>query len=120
MQKYERGATRVVASRLVEIARVLDVPIGFFYDDIDPVKAPASAGFTESAATMSGDDLLTQPETIELIAAYYEIAETRLRQCLFELAKALSESGSDRTAGAAALAAGAGAGSRRNRRGPRT
>lgn len=34
IQKYERGANRVGASRLYDLARVLDVPIGFFFDDM--------------------------------------------------------------------------------------
>nr|WP_294916007.1 helix-turn-helix domain-containing protein [uncultured Neokomagataea sp.] len=32
VQKYERGANRVSASRLFELAQALDVPVGFFYD----------------------------------------------------------------------------------------
>src|SRR5438128_11661662 len=30
VQKYERGASRIGASRLYELSRVLDVPISFF------------------------------------------------------------------------------------------
>src|SRR5579872_1601759 len=32
VQKYERGANRVGASRLFELSRVLDVPVSFFFD----------------------------------------------------------------------------------------
>src|ERR1700740_48526 len=49
VQKYERGAKRSGASRLLEIARVLDVPVAFFYDDVDPVRAPPIPdGFVEA------------------------------------------------------------------------
>jgi transcriptional regulator with XRE-family HTH domain len=34
VQKYELGANRVGASRLFEIARVLDVPIDYFFNDM--------------------------------------------------------------------------------------
>ena len=34
VQKYERGANRVGASRLWKIAEVLDVPIGFFFEGL--------------------------------------------------------------------------------------
>jgi transcriptional regulator with XRE-family HTH domain len=89
VQKYERGANRVGASRLLEIAQVLSVPITFFYDDVDPVRAPAiPEGFAE--ASTEGDPL-QQTETVELIAAYYEIADTKIRRRLFELAKALAD-----------------------------
>src|SRR5213592_3191219 len=51
VQKYERGANRIGASRLHELSRVLDVPVAFFFDDMDPVRAPAiPAGFAEPAA----------------------------------------------------------------------
>src|SRR5690242_11474251 len=36
VQKYERGVNRVGASRLFDLSRVLDVPIGFFFDDMPP------------------------------------------------------------------------------------
>src|SRR5580692_2630680 len=49
VQKYERGTNRVGASRLLELSRVLDVPVSFFYDQTDPVRAPAiPAGFAET------------------------------------------------------------------------
>src|SRR6266480_1858410 len=51
VQKYERGANRIGASRLPDLSQVLDVPVSFFFDDIDPVKAAAiPAGFAEPAA----------------------------------------------------------------------
>jgi transcriptional regulator with XRE-family HTH domain len=36
VQKYERGVNRIGASRLFDLSRVLDVPIGFFFDDMPP------------------------------------------------------------------------------------
>ena len=35
VQKYERGANRIGASRLFDLSRVLDVPIAYFYDAMD-------------------------------------------------------------------------------------
>src|ERR671928_1129093 len=57
VQKYERGANRIGASRLHELSRVLDVPISFFFDDTDPVRAPAMEGFTEPATDDFKSDL---------------------------------------------------------------
>src|SRR5512147_1895392 len=34
IQKYERGANRIGASRLFEFSRILDVPVSFFFDDM--------------------------------------------------------------------------------------
>src|SRR6186997_1732132 len=50
VQKYERGANRIGASRLWDLSRVLDCPVSFFFDDMDPVRAPAMGGFAEPPA----------------------------------------------------------------------
>src|ERR671916_2789461 len=70
VQKYERGANRIGASRLYELSRVLDVPVSFFFDDTDPVRAPAMGAFAEPAAADFEADPLHKEETIELVRAY--------------------------------------------------
>jgi transcriptional regulator with XRE-family HTH domain len=90
VQKYERGANRIGASRLLEIARVLDVPVAFFYDDVDPVRAPPiPEGFVE--APNAEEDPLRSEESIELVASYYAIRSDMVRRRLFQLVKSLWE-----------------------------
>ena len=36
VQKYEKGSNRVGASRLLQIASALEVPIGFFFEGLPP------------------------------------------------------------------------------------
>lgn len=90
VQKYERGANRVSASRLLELARLLEVPIAFFYDDVDPIYAPS---VLPAADGIEGDDsendLLRQDEAVELVNSYYAIREEQTRRRVFELAKTL-------------------------------
>ena len=94
VQKYERGANRIGASRLHELSRVLDVPVSFFFDDMDPVRAPAiPGGFAEPPAEAFQSDPLRQRETVELVEAYYTIDDAAVRRRLFELAKALAAEG---------------------------
>ena len=38
VQKYEKGVNRVGAARLQQIATALDVPVTFFFDDVDAGK----------------------------------------------------------------------------------
>ncbi len=91
VQKYERGANRIGASRLYYLGRVLDVPIEFFYSDVDPVRAPAMpGGFAEPPAAAFDADPLRKRETIELVEAYYAIVDSAVRRRLFELARALA------------------------------
>src|ERR1700757_279903 len=91
VQKYERGANRIGASRLLELSRVLDVPVSFFFDDMDPVRAPAiPAGFAEPAAEAFDSDPLRRRATGQWVRAYYRIDDPALRRRLFELARALA------------------------------
>jgi transcriptional regulator with XRE-family HTH domain len=91
VQKYERGANRIGASRLLELSRVLDVPVAFFYDETDPVRAPAiPVGFAETPQEGFDSDPMRRREAIELVEAYYEIEDTATRRRLFELAKSLA------------------------------
>jgi transcriptional regulator with XRE-family HTH domain len=95
VQKYERGANRVSASRLHELSGVLAVPVSFFFDDMDPVRAPAiAADFAETVTREAIEaDLLQRRETVELVSAYYAIEDTTVRRRLFDLAKELAGNG---------------------------
>ena len=83
IQKYETGMNRVSASRLWDIAAVLDVPISFFFEGLDAEKSEEFAGQTPA-------DILTDKEALELLRSYYAIPENQRRR-LFDLARVLSE-----------------------------
>jgi len=97
VQKYERGANRIGASRLFDLSRVLDVPVSFFFDDMPLEAMPATtAGATEGLAETPADyeaDPMARRETRGLVTAYWEIAEPDLRRRVFDLAKALARAG---------------------------
>ncbi len=101
LQKYERGANRIAVSRLHMLSRVLDVPVTFFFDDMDPVRAPAiPSGFAEPPVEA---DSLRKREMTELVDAYYVIEDAAVRRRLLELARALAGE-SDAVKGLARLA----------------
>jgi transcriptional regulator with XRE-family HTH domain len=89
MQKYERGMNRIGASRLYELSRLLDVPISFFFDNTDPVRAPAMS-FAEPASEAIASDLLSKPETLELVRAFFTIEDPMVRRRLLDCVKALA------------------------------
>jgi len=97
IQKYERGANRVSASRLWEFSQTLDVPVSFFFDDMDAKTAArgGAPGVTAPALGGSGseDAVLTRRETLELVRAYYKIADPGVRRRLFDLTKATAHIG---------------------------
>jgi len=94
VQKYERGANRVGASRLYDLSRVLDVPVAYFFEEMAPGGAAGDA--RQAAAGENGErsenDPMLKRETLELVRAYYKIADPHVRRRLFDLAKALAKS----------------------------
>jgi transcriptional regulator with XRE-family HTH domain len=96
VQKYERGANRVGASRLFDLSRVLDVPVAFFFDELDPAVAVAASGgeampgLAELPQSSYEPDPMMRRETLELVRAYYRIADPQLRRRLFDLTKAIA------------------------------
>jgi len=81
IQKYETGMNRVSASRLWDIADVLDVSISFFFEGLDDAR--------EAQKTVVGD-MLADKEALELVRSYYAIPEAQRRR-LFDLARVLSD-----------------------------
>lgn len=90
MQKYERGANRVSASRLYEIACIMSMPLDYFYGDLP---RPEEAGVRERRELTefeSASDPLARRETLELVRAYYAISNDRVRKRLYALIRSLS------------------------------
>lgn len=95
VQKYERGANRVGSSRMFQIARALDVPIAYFFEEMGRGVANAGRGRARGrpAAEPNVDerDPLMKRETLVLVRAYYKITDERVRRRLFDMTKALGQ-----------------------------
>ena len=94
VQKYERGSNRVGASRLYDLSRVLDVPMSFFFEDMNedaPAKQPRKGrGAAEERAEFEGGKApIAKRETLELVSAYYRIDDTAVRQRVFDLIRSM-------------------------------
>lgn len=92
VQKYERGANRIGASRLYDLSRVLDVPVSFFFDDMPSEEGPRSV---EPMPVDGEPDPMAKRETLELVRAYYRITEPGVRKRIFELTKAVAHAGAE-------------------------
>ncbi len=99
VQKYERGANRLGASRLFEFATVLDVPVTYFFDEL-PVGAVHARMPKNSAARVGAMharpdlDMLSQRETLALVRAYYDVRPDALRRRLFDLVRGIARDSS--------------------------
>ena len=87
IQKYEKGINRIGASRLFELARVLGVPVQFFYEEL-PASGAAAAGFAERPAESYAVEFLGSREGLELNKAFARITDPRVRRSIVELVRA--------------------------------
>jgi transcriptional regulator with XRE-family HTH domain len=85
VQKYERGQTRVGASRLTQIAKVLNVPVGEFFETAKPSSKRQS--FAQSPL-----DLLSQPLALKLLQLFSEITDRDMRQTIVQLVEIITRS----------------------------
>jgi transcriptional regulator with XRE-family HTH domain len=96
IQKYERGANRIGASRIYELSNILDVPVSFFFDEmpneLKTHEGRFAIGLRDQESPTQNNDALARRETLKLVRAYYKITDPRVRKRIFELVKALAKS----------------------------
>ena len=90
IQKYEKGTNRIGASRLQHIARVLSVPVSFFFEDAPGAPVDQSAGMAEPKSTHYVVDFLSSAEGLQLNKAFIRIKEPKLRRRIIDLVRALA------------------------------
>ena len=91
VQKYERAANRISASKLWEVARVLQTTVGYFYDGLGhPAETTAATPGREAI-----DMLLLTPEGLDLAETFPRIRQSRVRRKILELTRSLTESDAD-------------------------
>lgn len=94
VQKYEKGANRIGASRLFNIARVLGVPIEFFYEGLSIEGDDNGADQAEADQSAFELDMLSSSEGIQLNSAFFSIRDPKVRKKILELVRALGEAAS--------------------------
>lgn len=87
IQKYERGTNRIVASRLYEFAKVLNVAVSYFFDGFE--SAESLSGVKEDKADYEMEPILTRV-SIELIRKYSTISDPAKKKLIHDLVKTLS------------------------------
>jgi transcriptional regulator with XRE-family HTH domain len=95
VQTYERGANRVSASRLWEIAAALQVPIGYFYEGL-----PEPNDDSVAPARRDVQDLLLTSDGPELAAGFLGVRSAKVRRRIVELVRAMADDGEPGIGGA--------------------
>jgi len=90
IQKYEKGANRIGASRLYEISTVLGTPVSFFFDDAPDTGKRTAGGFAESESANYVFDFLSTSEGLQLNRAFLKISDPKIRRKIVEMVKAMS------------------------------
>lgn len=97
IQKYEKGANRIGASRMYQFARILGVPPAYFFEGIEAHLGdkPALRGLADEAEPFAGapteKNIAASREALELMRAYARIGDATVRRRLFELIKAVAD-----------------------------
>ena len=91
VQKYERGANRISASKLYEIARSLRVSISWFFEGLSDPLAGRLKDAGETQAPPYAHNFLMTPEGIDLANAFPRIEDRQIRRKLVDLIRALVE-----------------------------
>ncbi len=87
LQKYERGVDRISAGRLFQISQILEIPIPYFFDGLDPstgLPATAADGADEHEPNIS------TRETLELMRAFHRIHDPDMRKLILNIIQGLT------------------------------
>lgn len=105
IQKYEKGTNRIGASRLFQLAQILDVPVQFFFEEA-PLRSGQSAqgGSSESKTESFLLDFLNSREGLELNRAFVRITDPKVRRRVIELVRALGDEALGAAAGVTPVA----------------
>jgi len=96
VQKYERGANRVGASRLWKMSQVMDVPVGFFFDGLGQVGAITE--FAENDQLPIVYDFINSTDGVNLAKAVSQIKNKAVRRQILELARSLAKDAAEENA----------------------
>ena len=96
VQKYEKGANRIGSSRLYDLSTILDVPVGYFFDEMpEAVKERSPAKMLQARDINFAEEIenqeprVTKRETLELVRAYYKVKDPALRKRMLDMTRAL-------------------------------
>jgi transcriptional regulator with XRE-family HTH domain len=85
VQKYEKGANRIGASRLQQISHILQVPVSFFFEGAPSAPGHHSDGMAEAPSPAYVSDFLATSDGLALTKAFMRIKDAKLRRRIVDL-----------------------------------
>jgi transcriptional regulator with XRE-family HTH domain len=90
VQKYEKGANRIGASRLQQISHILQVPVSFFFDGAPSVPGHMSHATSDAPSPAYVSDFLATSDGLALTKAFMGIKNPKLRRRIVELVEQIA------------------------------
>jgi len=90
VQKYEKGANRIGASRLQQISRILQVPVSFFFEGAPTEGGALADGFGEAPSPAYVSDFLATSDGLALTKAFVRIKNAKLRRRIVDLVEQIA------------------------------
>jgi len=90
VQKYEKGTNRIGAGRLQQIARILKVPVGFFFEG-SPREGGAASETDQAPLPSYVNDFLATSDGLALTKAFMQIKDANLRRRIVSLVQEITD-----------------------------
>ena len=87
VEKYENAVNRVSPGCLYRFARLLNVPVAYFFEGLADAAIPSS---TPRSSMVLPDDVFQRRETAKLVEAYYAISDPGRRRAIHQLIRSMS------------------------------
>ena len=90
VQKYEKGSNRIGSSRLYEFAKILKVPVSYFFEQYE-LTFGDNGVLSDNRASFDDKDNVSEKEILTLIKNFSAIKDPNVRKSIISLAKTLSK-----------------------------
>jgi len=90
VQKYEKGTNRIGASRLQQIAQILQVPVSFFFEGAPHALGHSSGGMSEAPSPAYVADFLATSDGLSLTKAFMRIKSSKMRRRIVDLVEQIA------------------------------
>ncbi len=91
VQKYEKGTNRIGASRLQQIAQILQVPVEFFFEGAPDLRDIIPPGTSEASSPAFVADFLATSDGLALTKAFMQINDPKVRRRIVDLVEAIAQ-----------------------------
>ena len=90
VQKYEKGSNKIGSSRLYEFAKILKVPVSYFFEQYE-LTFGDNGVLSDNRASFDDKDNVSEKEILTLIKNFSAIKDPNVRKSIISLAKTLSK-----------------------------